>query len=94
MATIKSFDRYPLEYTALFLKALKEEVVVSCEDYNEANRLRSHLYAFRTAALEYIELAGEIALIAPVIDMRITGSIKNELRITKRGGYGTRTSLS
>ena len=89
MASIKSFDRYPLEYTALFLKALTEEVVIILDDYLDAARMRSHLYAFRTAALEYIELAGEIALIAPVIDMKLEGKFKNKLVITKHGGYST-----
>ena len=36
MASIKSFDRYPLEYTALFLKALTEEVVIVLDDYLDA----------------------------------------------------------
>jgi hypothetical protein len=92
MASIKSFDRYPGEYSALFLKALKEEVTVVLTDYEEANRMRSHLYAFRTSALEYIELAKDIALIAPLIDMRIEGNNKkNILIISKRGGYPSGT---
>mgnify|MGYP003145422057 CR=1 FL=1 len=87
MASIKSFDRYPLEYSVLFNKALKEEVVVVCEDYNEAYRLRSHLYAFRTSALEYLELARDLALIAPAIHMRINGENKNILILSLEGGY-------
>ncbi len=77
MPTPKRFAAYPLVFANLFLQAHTndEGLHLVCDTLTNAKRLRSHLYAFRSAALEDLpENQGYLLLILPEARTRIEGS--------------------
>jgi hypothetical protein len=50
MSRLKRIERYPVEYSELFLRAERDgSARVQCKTHNEASYLQRELYNFRTA---------------------------------------------
>lgn len=71
MVTPRRFETYPVEYTALFLRAIEEPVRVNFTTPKEAERFRSYLYAFRRSILDTVSASDKLVIIAPLISFKI-----------------------
>lgn len=75
MPSLRPVERYPAEYSALFLKACKEEVRVECASEEEARNFRARLYTFRSALFARPDHAPRVTLIAPLVKIRLEGAV-------------------
>lgn len=74
MPTPRKFSSYPSSFTRVFLNAVNSPYCLPCETREAVIKLRSHLYAFRSAALlELPDDQEELLLIIAKARTRIEG---------------------
>lgn len=75
MATPRRFSDYPVEYSELLRKAMKNPIRIPFPTTEEALRMRNHIYAFRKSIRDDPSPAvDDLILIAPLISFRIEDS--------------------
>ncbi len=75
MATPKLYDRYPYDYAHIFEVAIKENYTLIFNSKLRAKRLRSKLYAFRTALLDEPHKNPRLALAISLIKMSVQENV-------------------
>ena len=75
MATPRAIENYPAQYCALFNTAIAREVSIPFSCPSAARAARSRLYAFRRALERDGLRYPRVAIMAPLLEFKITDSI-------------------